>query len=129
MNEPEPNRVGSLLGDIIGGLARSGATDQELASLAQKWGGMSLSDIARVEVACAERKRAAREDDADVRDSDSLDSKRLDLAAAAGSEIRRTQCTRCRHYEEGRYPEGCTYFAANEDGAVRCDAQDDREGR
>lgn len=57
MSEVEPNRVGRLVGNAIERLALRGATDRELRHLARKWERVSLSDLAKVEVACAERAR------------------------------------------------------------------------
>ena len=60
MSEIEPNRVGRLVGSVIERLALRGATDRELRHLARKWERVSLCDIAKVEVACAERAREAQ---------------------------------------------------------------------
>jgi|GEM_PF-6398332 len=60
MSEIEPNRVGRLVGNAIERLALRGATDRELRRLARKWERVSLSDIAKVEVACVERARQAQ---------------------------------------------------------------------
>ena len=60
MSEIEPNRVGRLVGSAIESLAMRGATDRELRHLARKWERVSLCDIAKVEVACAERAREAQ---------------------------------------------------------------------
>ena len=65
MSEIEPNRVGRLVGNAIEMLALRGATDRELRHLARKWARVSLSDIAKVEVACAERARVVNGDDDD----------------------------------------------------------------
>ena len=62
MSEVEPNRVGRLVGNAIERLALRGATDRELRHLARKWERVSLRDLAKVEVACAERARQAQEE-------------------------------------------------------------------
>ena len=64
MSEIEPNRVGRLVGNAIERLALRGATDRELRRLARKWERVSLRDIAKVEVACAERARQAQGEEA-----------------------------------------------------------------
>ena len=64
MSEIEPNRVGRLVGSVIESLALRGATDRELRHLARKWERVSLCDIAKVEVACAERARQAQGEEA-----------------------------------------------------------------
>ena len=64
MSEVEPNRVGRLVGNAIERLALRGATDRELRHLARRWERVSLCDLAKVEVACAERARQAQEEEA-----------------------------------------------------------------
>ena len=65
MSEIEPNRVGRLVGNAIERLALRGATDRELRHLARKWERVSLRDLAKVEVACAERARQTGKEEGD----------------------------------------------------------------
>ena len=65
MIEIEPNRVGRLVGNAIDSLALRGATDREIRHLARKWERVSLRDLAKVEVACAERARQTAREEGD----------------------------------------------------------------